>query len=255
MRVFPRGTFAWTAWVVAFVALFVSRAAFAFTPPAIEGPVTDPSHILQESEKSALNQKLRAYKNGAGFEVAVFLTSSLNGEAIEDVAYTTARTWGVGDKEKDNGVLLLISTGDRKIRIETGKGVGGSLTDLQSNDIIRNRIAPEMKAGRVAAAVNAGIDGIAQALGGKYVAVSPRATRAPPSVASTLVIIVLIILFVILISRRGGGGGGGIFFIGGGGGGGWSSGGGGGGWGGGDSGGSWGGGGGDFGGGGSSGDY
>ena len=253
MHRLPRGAFAWIAWVFGVAALVFARVAFAFTPPAIEGPVTDPSHILQESEKSLLAQKLRAYKNGSGNEIAVYLTASLNGEAIEDVAYTTARTWGLGDKEKDNGVLLVISTGDRKIRIETGKGVGGSLTDLQSNDIIRNRIAPEMRAGRVAAAVNAGIDGIAQALGGKYVAVSPRATRAPPSVGVTLVIIVLIIVLVILISRRGGGGGGGVFFIGGGGGD-WSSGGGGG-WGGGDSGGSWGGGGGDFGGGGSSGDY
>lgn len=242
-------------WTFALGFLFFARAAFAYTPPPIEGPVTDTAHLLTENEKSAIATKLRGYKAGSGYEITVFIPSSLNGETIEDVAYTTARTWGIGEKGKDNGVLLVVAPVERKIRIETGKGVGGDLTDLQANDIIKNRIGPQMKAGNSFIAIDAGVDAIAKALGGKYVPVtrgSPRA--APMSTGFSLVILLVIVVLVIVLSRRGGGGGGGgIFFIGGGGGGGWSSGGGS--WGGGDSGGSWGGGGGDFGGGGSSGDY
>ena len=88
--------------------------------------------------------------------------------------------WKPGQKGKDNGVLLVIATGDRRIRIETGKGVGGELTDLQSNDIIRRRIAPLMRENRVHDAILAGIDGIAEALSGDATAASPSRVSTPP---------------------------------------------------------------------------
>jgi len=251
MRLFPR---AWIAWALALGLLFFVRAASAYTPPPIEGPVTDKAHLLTENEKSAIATKLRGYKAGSGYEITVFIPASLLGETIEDVAYTTARAWALGEKGKDNGVLLVVAPTERKIRIETGKGVGGDLTDLQANDIIKNRIGPQMKAGHAFIAIDSGVDAIAKALGGKYVpAARTSAQGQPVSTGVSILIVVLIAIFVIVLSRRGGGGGGGgVYFIGGfggsDGGGGWSSGGG-------DSGGSWGGGGGDFGGGGSSGDY
>ena len=94
------------------------------------------------------------------------MTASLEGEPIEDVGYQLIQTWKPGQKGKDNGVVLVIATGERRIRIETGKGVGGDLTDLQSNDIIRRRIAPLMRENRVHDAILAGVDGIAEALSG-----------------------------------------------------------------------------------------
>ena len=92
------------------------------------------------------------------------------------MGYQLIQTWHPGQKGKDNGVVLVIATGERRIRIETGKGVGGDLTDLQSNDIIRRRIAPLMRGNRVHDAILAGVDGIAEALSGN--ATTPRQTRA-----------------------------------------------------------------------------
>jgi uncharacterized protein len=246
-----------------------NAAAASFVPPALEGPVTDAAGKLSPSDKEAIAARLRGIRTASGVEITVFLPQSLEGNPIEDVAYETARAWHLGKKGTDAGVLLVIATQERKIRIETAKGSGGDLTDLQSNEIIRERIAPRMKAGDVAGAIEAGIDGIQTEMhfAGPQSNVRPRAVRPQPGprsggVGSFIAVILLVIIFVVfrvaIGRRRGGGGrgGGGGYY---GGGGGWGGGGdSGGGDSGGSSGGDWGGGGGgggDWGGGGSSGDY
>jgi uncharacterized protein len=255
--------------LAAVVLLLAPRAALAdFTPPPFDGYVVDTAGKLSEQDRQAIDAKLKAYEESSTNQIAVLVTKSLEGDPIEDVAYRTARTWKVGQKGKDNGVLLVIAPTERKIRIETGKGVGGQLTDLQSNEIIRTKIAPRLKEERFGDAVNDGVDAIIHDLGDptapERAAARDRARTPPRSKAASLcasilpVGIVIFILFVIWLARRGGGGGGGsggggFFFFGGGGGGGdgpWGGGGGGG-----DGGGFSGGGGGDFGGGGAGGDY
>jgi uncharacterized protein len=252
--------------------VFAPRTALAaFTPPPFDGYVVDTAGKLSDEDKQAIAAKLEAYERSSTNQIAVLITRSLEGEAIEDVAYKTARTWKVGQKGKDNGVLLVIAPTERKIRIETGKGIGGQLTDLQSNDIIRTKIGPRLKEEKFRQAVDDGVDAIIHDLGDPTAPERAAArerdrarspTGPPRSKAASLcasilpVALIVFILVVIWLARRGGGGGGGggpfIFF--GGGGGGWGGGGDGGG-GGGDGGGFGGGGGGDFGGGGSSGDY
>ena len=239
-----------------FILLF-ARGAMAFTPPAFDNHVVDTSGKLSDDDKRFLDDKLDRYEKASGNQIAVFVAGSLDGEAPEDVAYTTARTWKVGTKGKDNGVLLLIAPNERKIYIATGKGVGGSLTDLQSDEIIRTRIAPRLKTGQFREAIEGGTDAIAAALGGDDgTRVDPRVKAAPrrsfvSSCGSLLLpLVVLIIILIVMRRRGGGGGGGGGFFWGGGGGfggGGFGGDSGGGGFGGG--------GGGDFGGGGAGGDY
>ena len=107
------------------------------------------------------------------------MTPSLEGEPIEDVGYQLIQTWRPGQKGKDNGVVLVIATGERRIRIETGKGVGGDLTDLQSNDIIRRRIGPLMRENRVHDAILAGVDGISEALSGAGTTRRPAGAQRP----------------------------------------------------------------------------
>lgn len=268
------------------VVLALPRAAWAYTPPAIEGPVTDPSKVLSEGDKRALNEKLRRYKTGSGYEISVFVVPSLEGSSIEDVSYDTARAWGIGKKGKDDGVLIAWAPKERKVRIETGKGVGGQLTDIETFHIQRDRMNPLFKQGRNREALEAGIDGVAAALGGassvgpKSVPINPSPARKSSGGALFVALFFVAFAFIAIIlvvsrftRRRPGGyrndgyydnGPGPMFFGGSGGssdsswsgGGGssdssWSSGDSGGGGGGGD----WGGGGGDFGGGGSSSDY
>lgn len=154
----------WVALLLSVALFFFPKAAFAFEPPPIEGHVTDRAQKLDAPERAALEQKLSAVDAKTGNEIAVLLLPSLGGETIEDVAYTTFNTWKLGKKGRDNGVLLVIATADRKIRIETGKGVGGALTDLESGRIIREKIAPSLKQDRYAEGIEAGCDAIAAAL-------------------------------------------------------------------------------------------
>ena len=252
-----------------FVFMF-GRAALAFTPPPMDRsadgytlPVTDTAGRLSEADKAFLNEKLIAYKKATGNVIAVFVAGSIDDATKEDAAYETARAWGLGAKGKDNGVLLLIApnypVGHRHFYITSGKGVGGELTDLQADEILRTRVVPLLKEERFRDAIAAGVDGIAAALSGQALPPAEdtrplQRTRGGAGIFSlcTSFFFPLIVLIVILmiVRRRGGGGGGGGFgggFFGGGG----FGGGGGGGGGGSD----FGGGGGDFGGGGAGGDY
>ena len=146
--------------------LLLGGSARAFNVPKQTDYVTDLTGKLTPAELADLDNRLGDYERKTTNQVFVLLTPSLEGESIEDVGYQLIQTWRPGQKGKDNGVVLVIATGERRIRIETGKGVGGNLTDLQSNDIIRRRIAPLMREDRIHDAILAGVDGIAEALSG-----------------------------------------------------------------------------------------
>ncbi len=191
------------------------RAALAFNPPPFDAPVVDTSGKLSADDKQFLDDKLNAYQKASGNQIAVFVAGSLEGETRDDVAYTTARAWKVGAKGQDNGVLLLVAPNERKIFIATGKGVGGSLTDLQADEIIRTRIAPLLKQDRFRDAISAGVDGIAAALGGD----TQQPQNAQPlrrgsaagafsGLCTSFFFPVIVLIVILLIVRRRGGGGG-----------------------------------------------
>jgi uncharacterized protein len=244
----------------ALAVLLASLPAQAYTPPPIAGHVTDTAGKLTPQQVADLDHRLHLFREATGFEIAVFLVPSLHGETIEDVAYGTFHTWALGQKGQDNGVLLVIAPTERRVRIETGKGVEGALTDLQANDIIRQKIGPFLKQDEFYLGIRSGTEAIEHALAPTYAPAGEVAPPPPPppvgyssrptSGFGTFCLILAVIVILILLRSRGGGGGG--FYLGGGG---W--GGGGGDWGGGSSGGNDGfsGGGGDSGGGGSSDGY
>lgn len=203
-----------------------ARAAFAV--PAIEGHVTDAAHVLSFAERADLEQRLTRSMDQRGVEIAVFVAGSLGGETIEDVAYETFNSWRVGRDKLDNGVLLVIAPQERRVRIETGKGIGGQLTDLQASDIIDNRIAPRLREGRYHDAIADGCDAIAEILASSQSPAQKMPKYAPFAFIALLILFVLVRL-VFFRGRRvffWGGPGGGGFGSGGGGGGGYSGGGG-----------------------------
>jgi len=160
--------------VVWVLTLLLPRAAFAFVPPPIEGHVTDTAGKLSIADDAELERELAAVEASTGNEIAVLLCGSLEGETIEDVAYATFNTWKLGKAGADNGVLLVIAPNERRVRIETGKGVGGALTDLESSEIIRDQIAPLLKQEQFKEAISAGTGAIARALEGGGVSSQPR---------------------------------------------------------------------------------
>jgi uncharacterized protein len=203
------GRFGAAVWAVAaaavlFIALFARSAHAAFTPPPLTGHVVDTAGKLSPADVRYLDARLERFRGQTGVEIVAFVVGSLEGETIEDVAYDAFNTWQIGRKGEDNGVLLVIAPSARRVRIETGKGVGGALTDLQTNDIIRQTIAPLLRQDRFRDAIEQGSAAIADA----YAAGTPdakpqpppqgQAKRSPLSVGATFGALVLVLLLAIV---------------------------------------------------------
>ncbi|AKT41494.1 TPM domain-containing protein [Chondromyces crocatus] len=214
--------------VIAFSSAFPRTALAAFTPPPLRGHVVDTAGKLSQAEMLRLDRKLDAIRQKTGFEIVAFVAGNLEGEPIEDIAYKAFNTWKIGQERADNGVLLVIAPAERRVRIETGKGVGAELTDLQSNDIIREVIAPLLQQDRFYEAVDRGTIAIADTLlkgaDGKApaqkVAKPPDMVRTALTAGGILLVIILsivsptfrsllwfIIQLFLLSGGRGGGGG------------------------------------------------
>jgi uncharacterized protein len=186
-------------------ALAIAPRVLAFVPPPMTAHVTDTAHKLTEQERLDIDKKLEDYRLRTTNEIAVFIPASLDGETIEDVGIATGRAWKLGVKGKDNGVLLIIAPVERKARIEVGRGVEGALTDLQANDIIRQKIRPNLAPGRenYRAAVDQATDAIISdldkggAAGGPVT--RPAAKPTTPADALFAIVFMLIILGVPII--------------------------------------------------------
>lgn len=132
--------------------------------------VHDDAHVLKQETIDQLEKKLAQYEDSTSNQIAILITSSLEGESIEDYSIRVAEKWALGKKDKDNGVLLLIAVDDHKMRIEVGEGLEGVLTDALSSRIIRNEMAPNFRRGDYDSGVTAAINGIIKAIGGEYTA-------------------------------------------------------------------------------------
>lgn len=172
-----------------------------------------------EQKMQALGEQL--YKQTKA-QVVVVTVESLEGKEIEDYSIGLAREWGIGDKDDDSGVLLLLSTGDRKIRIEVGKGLEGRLTDGKTGKIIDNYAKPYLKSNDFSQGLYEsynvliqevyaefgveGYTGVADS-GGTSIQDSERKVSA----ISTIIIVIIIVVVLVLRGGRGGGRGRGIF--------------------------------------------
>lgn len=138
---------------------FASVSAHAATFPARpEGPVLDAANIIPDAEEAALDAKLRDYNQRTGRALIVTTVNSLEDETIEMYAVKLFETWGIGGKESDSGLLLLVAPNERKVRIEVGYGLHQYVTDALSGRIIRDTITPRFKQGDFGGGIAAGID-------------------------------------------------------------------------------------------------
>jgi uncharacterized protein len=128
--------------------------------PPLQARVTDLTHTLSASERDALESKLAAWEQKTGNQLAVLLVPSTKPEPIEAYSIRVAEAWKIGRKGQDNGALFTIAKDDRKMRIEVGYGLEGTLTDAMSKRIIADEVAPLFRQGQFAAGINAGVDRI-----------------------------------------------------------------------------------------------
>jgi len=170
--------------------------------PALTGRVNDYAAMISPQARAAIEGKLKALEDAESTQVVILTVPSLEGEPIENFSVKVAEAWKIGQKGKDNGILLIVSKNDRKIRIEVGFGLEGRLTDLQSGRIIDEVIKPAFKSGNIDAGFTAGVDAIAASVKGEYKAPAARkGERKGPSLP--LVLIILFVLFIYLRMQRG----------------------------------------------------
>ena len=192
-------------WFLPCLLLWASALQAAPDFPTLSGRVVDEASLMSRKQAHQLTQQLAAFEKRSGIQLVVVSVDSLQGETIEEYGYQLGRHWGIGQKGKDNGVLLLIAQDERKVRIEVGYGLEGDLPDAIAANIIQTRILPAFKRGDMVAGVVAGSQAIMQALGGQY---QPTDNASKEDKLGGLwLFILLVIAMIVLHNLRGGGGG------------------------------------------------
>jgi uncharacterized protein len=187
----------------------VACVAYALTFPELTGRVVDDAGILDPATKAALERKLAEFETNTTGQLVVVTLKSLQGTSIEDYGYQLGRHWGIGQKEKNTGALLIVAPNERKVRIEVGYGFEGTLTDAVSRLIIENSILPRFRANDFAGGINRGVDDIIQAVSADSEEWKARARQRPddqPDLADVLTFLFLMVIIFIIISsiaRRG----------------------------------------------------
>lgn len=169
--------------------------------PALTGRVVDEANILSLAARQRVETRLAEHETATTNQVAVVTLSSLQGYSIEEFGVGLGRAWGIGQKGRDNGVLLIVAPSERKVRIEVGYGLEGTLTDALSHDIIENRILPEFRAGRMEAGVEAGVSGVLSALQGDYTPARPTDDRDFSALFGPWILLGAMLLFFFVIDR------------------------------------------------------
>ncbi len=197
------------AWIALAIATAMSLAAYAqpqhwepdsggLAPiPPLAARVTDLTQTLSSTERAQLESKLADWESKTGNQLAILIVPSTQPEPIEAYSIRVADAWKIGRKGQDNGVLLVVAKSDRKVRLEVGYGLEGSLTDLTSRRIIAEDIAPRFRDGQFAAGLNAGVDRVIDVVGkGEPLAAQPakRASGGKRFDFGTLALLLFIVV-------------------------------------------------------------
>lgn len=172
--------------------------AFALDFPALSGRVVDEANILDAGTRASLSTKLADLEAKSTDQLVVVTLRSLQGTSIEDFGVQLGRHWQIGQRGKNNGVLLIVAPNERKVRIEVGYGLEGTLTDAITKLIIENSITPRFRANDYPGGITRGVDDIIQVLTGDAEEWKQRAAQqsAPKPVGLSEIIVMLIFLAV-----------------------------------------------------------
>ena len=200
--------------LIAFLLILSCGRLFAQDLPAKPDKlVNDYTGTLSASQIQQLEDKLVAFDDTTSTQIAIAIVKSVGDYDINDYTLQLGRKWGVGGNKKNNGVMIVVALGDRKISIQTGYGIEGALPDVYTNRIIENDIKPAFKAGDYFAGLDAGTNSIIKLVKGEYKADAPK--RGKKENGSAIPFLVIIIVIIIIIIKKGGGGRGGNQVIGG----------------------------------------
>jgi uncharacterized protein len=198
-----RSVTAWRLIAVAAALLWFAVAAVAQTFPALTGRIVDQANVISADARRTIEPKLVDLETKSGIQLVVATVNSLEGQEIEPYANALFRKWQLGEKTKNNGVLLLVAPKERRVRIEVGYGLEGTLTDALSKVIIVNAITPRFKAGDFSDGILRGVDDIITVLTTDASEwekrPSLRLDNQPASDPINWVIILIVIVVIILL--------------------------------------------------------
>jgi uncharacterized protein len=176
--------------------------------PEFTAPVVDSIGRVSAEVETQINSELTSFQQTGGPQIAVAVIDTTGNATLENYSIDLARSWGIGDKEKDNGVLVLIALTDRTLRIEVGSGVEGELTDVTAGRIVDSVMLPRLRANDVDGAVRDGARAVMQVWSGENVVLEPKVpsntiTEATPqqSIFGIILFFGLILLFVTVAVR------------------------------------------------------
>lgn len=189
--------------VLVFLCISIAWGQFTIPKkPQKQTSVYDYVNLLSSSQSQALEQKLIRYSDSTSTQIVIAIISSTEGENINYLGAQWGQKWGIGQADKDNGVLVLLARDDRRIAINTGYGVEGSLTDFMSKRIIESVIIPEFKRGDYYSGLDKGADAIFQVLNGEFT--EDRTFENTPGFPfkALFPFIIFIVILIILWSRK-----------------------------------------------------
>ena len=201
---------------IAWICLTCAAAAQTqtLTFPALTGRVVDQAGLLSATDRVALTESLANLEAKTTDQLVIVTLKSLQGTSVEDYGYQLGRRWQIGQKGKNNGALLIVAPTERKVRIEVGYGLEGTLTDALTRYIIETSILPRFKAGDFPGGIKLGAAQIVQVLAGdpkdlkgaaaQYAASDARRANPDTPVWPILVVVVLGVGFLIFCTVRGG---------------------------------------------------
>lgn len=174
------------------------------------GLVHDYAGVLTADQQQQLEAKLVNFDNSTSNQIVVVTVLSMQGNDIADYAVELGRKWGVGGKQFNNGIILLIAKNDRKLHIATGYGLEGTIPDVTASQIIQEIIKPNFRSGDYNSGINQGVDALMAAAQGKYN--TPREYGGGSISFGTLLLIgIILFIIIVIISKNSGGGRGGSF--------------------------------------------
>lgn len=182
------------------VPLFIS----AQNLPDIPNPprlVNDFAGMLSANEISSLEQKLNAFNDSTSTQISIVIITSLDGYPVSDFAFKLGEKWGIGQKKKNNGALILVSKNDREVFIATGYGLEGAIPDALAKRIVETQIIPEFKQRNFYGGLDVATDTMIKLASGEYRAEDVN-QKIPKTVLIGLAVFVLFFVFGIMASFR-----------------------------------------------------
>jgi uncharacterized protein len=189
--------------------LLSSHSFAAFEAPKLKTRILDQANLIDATSEQKINQLLAGHEKASSNQVIVVTLKDLQGYNIEHAGVEMGRAWGVGQKDEDNGILLILAEKERKVRIEVGYGLEGVMTDAVSATIIQEYILPRFKTGDFSGGLLIGTQAIVAALGGEVIAPVTKSKKSGDGSGLPSIIFMLIFMAFAVMGRIGGRGRGG----------------------------------------------